>query len=182
MLYYIHGYLSEPNSTKGVLFKEKLNAKAIKYRDCEPEDIVISDCLARIKKEIKNDENVVLIGSSLGGFLAAKTALENKNVKQIILLNPAIIPPSVDITKIQGMPQRILSDMQDSALFIEKISSNIFIFIGINDDLIPLRWPIEFASSQEATIKFFNDDHSFTKNLKQLPQIIDSILYKNIKM
>ena len=28
-LFYIHGYLSDPNSTKGTLFKEKLNAKAI---------------------------------------------------------------------------------------------------------------------------------------------------------
>ncbi len=181
MLYYIHGYLSSPNSTKGVLFKEKLNAKAIKYRDCEPEDLVISDCLALIKKEIEKDENAILIGSSLGGFLAAKTALENPNVKQIILLNPAIIPPSVDITKIQGMPQRILSDIKDTSLFREKISSSIFILVGIEDDLIPISWPIEFALSQEATVRFFNDDHSFTNNMKQLPQIIDNILDKNIK-
>ena len=125
MLYYIHGYMSDPNSTKGILFKEKLNAKAIKYRDCEPEDLVISDCLKRIKTEIENDNDVVLIGSSLGGLLAAKTALENPNVKQIILLNPAIIPPKIDITKIQDMPQSILSDMQDNRLFNQKIASKI---------------------------------------------------------
>lgn len=181
MLYYIHGYLSSPNSTKGLLFKEKLNAKAIKYRDCEPEDLVISDCLSWIKREIENDKNAVLIGSSLGGFLAAKTALENTNVKQIILLNPAIIPPSVDITKIQGMPQRILSDIQDISLYKNKISSNIIIFVGIEDDLIPLKWPIEFALSQDSTIRFFDDDHSFTNNMNQLPQIIDNFLDKNIK-
>jgi len=182
MLYYIHGYMSEPNSTKGLLFKEKLNAKAIKYRDCEPQDIIISDCIARIKNEIKNDEDATLIGSSLGGFLAAKVALENKNVKKLILLNPAIIPPSVDITKIQDMPQRILSDIQDKRLFEEKIYSDIFILIGLNDELIPLNWPIEFALSQKTTINFFYDDHRFTKNMKQLPKIIYNILYKNIKM
>ena len=182
MLYYIHGYMSEPNSTKGTLFKEKLNAKAIKYRDCEPEDLVISDCLDRIKREIKNDDNAILIGSSLGGFLAAKTALENKNVQQLILLNPAIIPPSIDITKVQGMSQRILSDMQDINLFKDKISSSIFILIVLNDDLIPLKWPLEFALSQDTTIKFFDDDHSFTQNLNKLPKIIDKILYKNIKI
>ncbi len=182
MLYYIHGYMSEPDSTKGTLFKEKLNAKAIKYRDCEPEDLVISECVTQIKKEIEKDKDAILIGSSLGGFLAAKTALENKNVNQIILLNPAIIPPSVDITIIQGMPQRILTDMQDIKLFKEKISSGIYIFIGLNDELIPLKWPLEFALSQDTTIKFFDDDHSFTKNIDQLPQIIDDILYKNIKI
>ena len=126
MLYYIHGYMSAPDSTKGTLFKQKLSAKPIKYRDCEPEDLVISECLSEIKKEIKNDEDAVLIGSSLGGFLAAKTALENENVKQIILLNPAIIPLSVDITKIDGMPQSILSDIQDESLFKNKISSDIY--------------------------------------------------------
>lgn len=181
MLYYIHGYMSDPNSTKGTLFKEKLNAIAIKYRDCEPEDLVISDCLKSIKKEIKDDKNVVLIGSSLGGFLAAKTALENPNVKQIILLNPAIIPPSVDTTKIQGMPQRILSDIQDIRLFKEKITSKIFILIGTKDDVIPIKWGTEFAMAQEAIVRFLYDDHSFTYNMNQLPDIIATILDKNIK-
>jgi len=176
MLYYIHGYMSAPDSTKGTLFKQKLSAKPIKYRDCEPEDLVISDCLSEIKKEIENDEDAVLIGSSLGGFLAAKTALENENVKQIILLNPAIIPLSVDITKIDGMPQSILSDIQDESLFKSKISSDIYILIGLQDDVVPIKWPLEFAMSQNSTIKFFEDDHSFTKNLQKLPQIINKII------
>jgi len=176
MLYYIHGYMSSPNSTKGTLFKKKLNAKPIRYRDCEPEDLVISDCLSRIKKEIENDEDAVLIGSSLGGYLAAKTALENKNVKQIILLNPAIIPLSVNISKINGMPQSILSDIQDESLFKNKISSDIYILIGLQDDVVPIKWPLEFAMSQNSTLKFFEDDHSFTKNLQKLPQIINKFL------
>ena len=176
MLYYIHGYMSSPNSTKGTLFKKKLNAKPIRYRDCEPEDLVISDCLSRIKKEIENDEDAVLIGSSLGGYLAAKTALENKNVKQIILLNPAIIPLSVNISKINGMPQSILSDIQDESLFKNKISSDIYILIGLQDDVVPIKWPLDFAMSQNSTLKFFEDDHSFTKNLQKLPQIINKFL------
>ena len=92
--------MSEPNSTKGTLFKEKLNSTAIKYRDCKPEELSIPDCLKRIEETIANDNDAVLIGSSLGGFLAAETALQNSNVKKIILFNPATIPPTVDITKI----------------------------------------------------------------------------------
>ncbi len=181
MIYYIHGYMSDPNSTKGTLFKEKLNAKAIKYRDCEPEDLIIADCLQNIKKEIENDENAVLIGSSLGGLLAAKTALESSNVKQIILLNPGIIPPSIDIAKIQGMPQSILSDMQDVRLFEEKIGSYIDILAGTMDDVVPTGWVLEFAKSQDVTVRFLEDDHSFTRNIDQLPDIITTILDKNIK-
>jgi predicted esterase YcpF (UPF0227 family) len=181
MLYYIHGYLSDPNSTKGILFKEKLNAKAIKYRDCEPEDLIISECVKRIEKEIEKDEHTILIGSSLGGLLAAKTALKNPNVKHIILLNPAIIPPSVDISKIQDMPLRILSDMQDIRLFKEKISSDINILAGKWDDVVPSDWVLKFAKVQGVDVRFLDDDHSFTYNLNQLPDIIATILNKNIK-
>jgi len=178
MLYYIHGYQSDPNSTKGMLFKEKLNAKAIKYRDCKPEDLVISDCLKRIKNEIENDKNAVLIGSSLGGFLAAKTALDNSNVKLIILLNPAIIPPGVDISKIQEIPHSILSDMQDSFLFKEKIGSDVFILRGRKDDVVPDLWVSEFAKAQEASVIFLDDDHCFSINLDKLPIILVDILDK----
>ena len=170
--------MSDPNSTKGILFKEKLNAKAIKYRDCEPEDLVISDCLKRIQSEIEDDRNVVLIGSSLGGLLAAKIALENSNVVQLILLNPAVIPPSVDISKIQGMPQRILSEMQDLRLFEEKIDSDIFILAGTRDDVVPSNWVLEFATAQRVTVRFLDDDHSFTYNMNKLPNIISDILNK----
>jgi len=181
MLYYIHGYMSDPNSTKGTLFKKTLNAIAIKYRDCEPENLVITDCLKRIKKEIENDKNAILIGSSLGGFLSAKTALENPNVQKIILLNPAIIPPSVDITKIQDMPQSILSEMQDIRLFEEKMDTDVIILAGTRDNVVPSDWILEFARAQQATIRFLDDDHSFTLNMNRLPDIITSILHKNIK-
>jgi len=176
MLYYIHGYMSEPNSTKGTLFMEKLNAKAIKYRDCEPEELKIADCVLRINNEIKNDQNPILIGSSLGGLLAAKAALDNSNIKKLILLNPAIIPPFIDISKIQGMPQEILADMQDSRLFDEKIASEIYILLGTEDDVVPNKWGQEFAQAQKGIVKLYQDDHSFSNNLHQLPDIITSLI------
>jgi len=61
MLYYIHGYMSNTKSTKGILFKEKLNAIPIKYRDCKPEEIVIPECLDKIKKEIEKDKGIRFI-------------------------------------------------------------------------------------------------------------------------
>jgi len=170
--------MSEPDSTKGTLLKEKLNAIPIKYRDCEPEDLIISDCLKRIKEEIKDDDDVVLIGSSLGGFLAAKTALNCSNVEQIILFNPAIIPPTVDINTIQDMPQKILQDMQDNRLFKQKINADIYILAGTNDDVVPTKWVLEFAKAQQATIKFLHDDHSLTTNINQIPSMVMNIIGK----
>jgi predicted esterase YcpF (UPF0227 family) len=178
MLYYIHGYQSSPDGDKGTLFRKKLNAKAIKYRDCKPENIVVSDCLKRISNVIKNDENVVLIGSSLGGFLAASTAIGCSNIKKLILLNPAIIPPSTNLDNIQGMPMNILRDIADRRLFEKKISADITILRGTEDDMVPDEWVLEFAKAQEATIIFFHDDHVFSSNLTKLPSIISEIIKK----
>ena len=178
MLYYIHGYESSPDGAKGIIFKEKLNAKAIKYRDCMPEELVISNCLRRIAENIKNDKNAVLIGSSLGGFLAAKTALENSNIKQIILLNPAVIPPSTDLSTIKDMPMRILLDMKDDGLFNEKLDAEIFIFAGTEDEIVPSNWILEFARAQEATIRFLHDDHRFARNIDKFPDLITELLDK----
>ncbi|MBN2066041.1 MAG: alpha/beta fold hydrolase [Candidatus Thermoplasmatota archaeon] len=176
MLYYIHGYESSPQSTKGTLFEKTLQAKAIQYRECKPEDIIIAECLDGIKKALGNDTDITLIGSSLGGFLAAKTAHENPHVRHLILLNPAIIPPSVDITAIQGMPKTILREMKDYRLFEEKIDADILILIGTEDEVVPSHWVLEFAMAQEATVKFLQDDHSFTNQLDRLPPMIRAYL------
>ena len=171
-LFYIHGYESSPDSNKGIIFREKLDAKAIKYRDCKPEDLVISDCLKRISDVIKNDTNVVLIGSSLGGFLAVETALVHPNVKKLILLNPAIIPPSADLDKHEGVPRRILEDMMDKRLFEKRLKADITIFRGTEDDTVPDDWITEFAKVQKAKIILLKDDHRFSKYSDSLPEII----------
>lgn len=176
MLYYIHGYESNPRGTKGILFEKTLQAKAIQYRECKPEDIIIAECLDAIKKALGNDTDITLIGSSLGGFLAAKTARENPNVRHLILLNPAVIPPSVDITTIHGMPKTILREMKDYHLFEEQITADIFILAGTEDEVVPSYWVLEFAMAQEATVKFLHDDHRFTRQLDLLPTIIRNYL------
>lgn len=175
-LYYIHGYKSSPNGAKGVLFKKKLNARAIKYRDCEPEELIISSCLNRISNTIKNDKNIVLIGSSLGGFLAASVAIDKSNVKKLILINPAIPIPSANFENFKDVPKSIHDAMVDSRLFEKKIFAEIIILRSTEDELIPDSWVLNFAKSQEATVMYFHDDHRFSKNLEKLPFIISKLL------
>ena len=174
-MFYIHGYLSSPDGAKGSLLKSSLDIKPIKYRDCEPEDLVISSCIDEIKKELKNISNPILIGSSLGGFLAVKTAL-TEDISTLILLNPAIMPTDVDITKIDDMPSSILKDMIYPDLFQKRIQARIIIFIGTKDTVVPNRWGIEFAKAQEAEVHFLDDDHRLSKNLENLPEMIKKVL------
>jgi pimeloyl-ACP methyl ester carboxylesterase len=176
MLYYLHGYQSNPDGEKATVLKKTLQAVPITYRDGSPEELVISRCLNRISAFIQNDHDIVLIGSSLGGFLAAATALTNANVRRLILLNPAIIPPDVDLHTIQGIPLRILQEMSNPRLFREKIPASVTILRGTLDDVVPDEWILRFAKAQNATIQLYNDDHRFSKNLQNLPGIITKLL------
>ena len=176
MLYFIHGYQSSPVGEKAILFKTTLKAIPITYQDGACEDLVIATALDHISNAIHNDRHVVLIGSSLGGFLATSTALIHTTVERLILLNPAVIPPDIDLQTIQGMPRRILEEMIDPRLFEQKIAAEITILRGIHDDVIPDEWILRFAQVQNATIHLYDDDHRFTKNLHKLPGIIAKIV------
>jgi len=175
MLYYLHGYESGPNSAKGMLFREKLNARPIDYHRGRPEDVEIDLCRRNILRAIQGDNDPLLIGSSFGGFLAAKVALETPAVKTLILLNPAIIPPRADTSGVKAIPGRILSAMRDDQLFSKRIPAKTIILVGTNDRVIPRGWILDFAMAQEATVRFLNDDHAFTSNLTRLPEIIAEI-------
>ncbi len=178
MLYYIHGYQSSPHGEKALLFKKTLQALPITYREGPPRKLEISQALKQISQVIQQDNEVKLIGSSLGGFLAASFALTHPVVHYLILLNPAIIPPEANLSNIKGIPLRLLKEMQDPRLFTKRIPAMITIIRGTHDDVVPDQWVQRFADAQHATIQYYDDDHRFTKNLQKLPGIIFKILYK----
>jgi predicted esterase YcpF (UPF0227 family) len=177
MLYYLHGYQSSPTGTKATLLKNTLHAIPLTYREGRPEDLNISMCLSNISSAIQNDSQVEFIGSSLGGFLATSTALTHPNVIRLILLNPAIIPPTTDLSTISGIPPRILREMINPRLFEEKINAVITILRGTHDETVPDDWILAFALAQQARIRLFDDDHQFSKNLQKLPTIISELLH-----
>ncbi len=174
MYYYIHGYLSSTEGDKATLLRERLQATAISYRDGPPEKLNIADAIVRIMEAIGVDSQAMLIGSSLGGLLAAKTA-KQITVNHLILINPAIIPPFVDLSTIDDMPDHILKEMRDEQLFLSKIQTKIDILVGTNDETVPNEWSIEFAKAQQASIHFFKDDHRFSNHLNDLPKIIKDL-------
>jgi pimeloyl-ACP methyl ester carboxylesterase len=149
----------------------------VKYRSVPAEELVIRECLDEIINAIGGNKQVILIGSSLGGCLVSKLVLEIPDtIKHVFLLNPAIIPPDVDISSIPDMPQRILKDMKDDRLFSQKLDCQVTVFSANGDEVVPPEWVLRFARFQEATVKFLHDDHRFTKHLNRLPQMIKSFM------
>jgi pimeloyl-ACP methyl ester carboxylesterase len=90
---YLHGFASSPRSRKAQFFAEKLATCGLRVEipaldQGHFENLTITGQLQVIDRAVR-DEPVVLIGSSLGGYLAALYAARKKNVLRMVLLAPA---------------------------------------------------------------------------------------------
>ncbi len=93
---YLHGFLSSPRSFKAKVTQEWLadNCPEVTFY-CPQLSSYPSKTLVQLKgvfKEIE-DENIGLIGSSLGGFWATYL-VENNFANRAVLVNPAVMPHS----------------------------------------------------------------------------------------
>ena len=92
---YLHGFASSPSSKKAVVFKNKFKAIGLSLLvpDLEKGNFenmnltfqinILFDLLDKYQ-----DEEVCLVGSSMGGYLAAIAAQKRTNVKAIYLMAP----------------------------------------------------------------------------------------------
>ncbi len=90
---YLHGFASGPQSTKARFFVEKLGALGIPVTvpdlaEGDFERLTITRQLKLIEGLLAN-KPVTLIGSSLGGYLAALYAASHPEVERALLLAPA---------------------------------------------------------------------------------------------
>ena len=94
--YYLHGFLSGPNSNKGKFLSGKFreSGQELVRPDLNAgdfENLTISSQLEVISAEITSSpEKAVLIGSSLGAFIAALSAEKYPQVEKLVLLAPAL--------------------------------------------------------------------------------------------
>ncbi len=98
MILYLHGFRSSPLSFKAQAMADYMNQRGLgEHFSCPqlPESPVQSVMLAMQLLEDKNPENVLLVGSSLGGYYATWLA-ENLGCKAV-LLNPVVDPWSLKI-------------------------------------------------------------------------------------
>lgn len=90
---YLHGFASSPNSKKATAFRQRL--EAIGFEVAAPDlnggsfrDLTISGMM-KIVNEAVGDGPVSLVGSSMGGYLAALYAARHSEVERLVLLAPA---------------------------------------------------------------------------------------------
>jgi pimeloyl-ACP methyl ester carboxylesterase len=90
---YLHGFASGPQSRKACFFKEQLLREGIMLKTLDLaegnfHDLTLTSQLRVLEREAAG-EPVALIGSSMGGYLAALYAARHPEVAGLVLLAPA---------------------------------------------------------------------------------------------
>ncbi len=153
---FIHGQESSSGGTKGLFFKELL-----------PEMIIpdftgdISARMLKLNEILKDKRGIIMIGSSLGGFMAALYVFQNPDrVKKLILLAPAL-----------NLPEFI-------PCLSEKLTLLVYIFHGKEDEVIPPK-PIQAIAKKifaNLTFTMLDDDHRLSRKFTSIdwPRLIES--------
>ena len=91
---YLHGFASSPQSSKAQFFRRRFAERGVEIAiprldEGRFEATTVARQLAVIEREI-DGKPAILMGSSLGGFLAAAYAAEHAEVEKLVLMAPAL--------------------------------------------------------------------------------------------
>jgi predicted esterase len=147
-LVFIHGLESTAQGTKGQFFRQFFPQMIVEDYTGD-----FAERMRKLESLLSGKNNLILVGSSYGGLMATRYAIENENkVKKMILLAPALnlkefIPP------VQA-----------------KLPLPVIIYHGTNDDVV------NPYIVKKISLKYFNnlehhlvdDDHSLHKTFPAL--------------
>ncbi len=115
--------------------------------------------MSKLNEILEDKEDIVIIGSSLGGLMAALYAFQNQDrIKKLILLAPALNLPEF------------------SPYLSERLTLPVYIFHGKADELIPPQLIQAIAQKVFANLTFtmLDDDHRLSRTFISIdwPQLI----------
>jgi pimeloyl-ACP methyl ester carboxylesterase len=136
---FIHGLESSGQGTKGVFFRQR-------YPEMIIEDFegTFSQRMKKLEILLAERDNLILVGSSYGGLMAAVYAcLNEERVKKLILLAPALHLDSYE------------------PYLNKKLAIPVAVFHGRRDEVVPLAAVQSIAGQLYANLSFtvLDDDH-----------------------
>ena len=196
---YLHGFLSGPSSKKGVFLFRKFQKAGIDLLrpDLNGDDfehLTISSQLKIIDDLICSGEgDITMIGSSLGGFLAALSAERRPQVKKLVLMAPAFdfIKRYFDRLTTEQIAdwektgfirlyqyhyrehRKLGYDIVDDAKKYDAISFKrqfpVLIFHGIKDASVPYQVSIDFLTAHSSVhLVLLNSDHGLLDQIDNI--------------
>jgi len=195
---YLHGFASSPQSTKARFFAEKFAQARIPFESPaldagDFQNLTVSAQMQIVDAAASRGERPVLMGSSLGGYLAALYAAKHpRSVDRLILLAPAfrflerwrarLSPPELEQWKQQGWApiyhygakadQRLgYQFLEDAAKFdaTPDFHQRALILHGTQDSTVPYQGSYDFALEHARTrLVPFRSGHELTDVLEDL--------------
>jgi pimeloyl-ACP methyl ester carboxylesterase len=193
---YLHGFASSPESGKARFFAGKFRELGVPFAapqldEGNFEGLTISGQLGVVEKAV-GGEPVVLMGSSLGGYIAALYAARNVQVEKLVLLAPAFHFPTrwrarysaeelelwrrrgtipffhYGFKEERGLGFQIVEDAQkyeDEPAFHQPA----LVLHGIKDDVVPAELSKAFAEGHpNVTLRLVDSGHELTDVLDEL--------------
>ncbi len=187
---YLHGFASGAASGKAQWFRRSfaehgINLEIPELVEGDFEEITITGQLAVIERTAKG-EPVSLIGSSMGGYLAALYASRRPEVEKLVLLAPAFHfpqrwPQELGPEKAaewrrtgqlevfhygQGRPRNVSWNLIEDGLKYDAEPSfhqPALIFHGVNDTVVPPAYSEAFAARHpNVRLRMMASDHQLT--------------------
>jgi uncharacterized protein len=201
-LIYLHGFASGPQSSKAQFFRRRFEelGLAMQIPDLSEgnfEGLTISGQL-HVIESIAGDDEVYLIGSSMGGYLAALYAARHPEVKKLVLLAPAFgfarrWPLMLGEEKVaewrrtgwlpiyhygDKMERRVGYALLEDARKYEDypdISQPALVFHGRQDDVVPVEYSEEFARRHpQVTLRVMESGHELLNALEEMwPEMVE---------
>jgi pimeloyl-ACP methyl ester carboxylesterase len=202
---YLHGFASSPASSKAryfaVRFAERgvtLEVPALDGGDFE--HLTISGQLALMERLLKG-RAAVLLGSSLGGYLAALYAARHAEVERVVLMAPAFefgkrFGALVGEASLQGWKARgtlpvyhygmerqvalgygLYEDAQQYEAFPD-VRQPALILHGVKDEVVPVQLSRQFCDGRpEAKLREFDSGHELTDVVGELWMATETFLW-----
>jgi uncharacterized protein len=198
-VFYLHGFASSARSSKAAFFAERLARHGIELRTPDFNEpgfstLTITRMVRRVCGEIDalNGESAVLIGSSLGAFVAVQAALQRpQDVSRLILLAPALDfggnrmrnlgdrgieewrrTDRLDVFhygygRVQPVHYELYADARQYDCVDASLPMPVQVFQGRNDEAVDAatveRWCL--ARARNVELHLLDDDHQLLKSL-----------------
>jgi pimeloyl-ACP methyl ester carboxylesterase len=177
---YLHGFASGPGSKKARFFREHFSALGFELvipdlTEGNFEGLTITGQL-KVVERLASGEPVSLIGSSMGGYLAALYAARHPDTRKIVLMAPAFcfarrwpaeewkragFLPVYNYANQQ--PARVGYQLYEDAQHYEdypQVTQPTLIFHGQKDDAVPATYSEEFAAGRpNVRLEILDSDH-----------------------
>lgn len=185
---YLHGFASGPGSKKARFFRERFEARGVPFEvpdlACGDFDHLTVTGQLEVVRRTLGSRRVRLMGSSMGGYLAALFASTNPaQVERVVLMAPAFDfaarwrlrlgePAFAEWRRTgllsvfhygEGRPAQVGFELYSDALAhaaFPAVAPPVLIFHGMADDVVPAHLSERFAAlNPHARLQLLHSDH-----------------------